>query len=78
MERSREGAFTGFLVGLVAGIVIVFMIFVNPRPFAQLLIEFTQDEHGALIIMFYSLFVIPVVLPILGAIIGFFLGKKNL
>ena len=74
MERSGEGAFFGFLVGLVGDIVIAFIIVQYPGLFML----FFQDEHTALIIAFIFYWVIPVVLPILGAYIGYFFGKKKL
>lgn len=65
MGRSVLGACIGFLVVLIGGNVIVFMIIQNG----------TLDEHTALIIFGGSLAVIPI-LSILGAIIGYFFGEK--
>ena len=68
MARSAWGAFIGFVVTLIGGIVIVFMIVQN-------VITGIVDEHGAMIILFGSLFIIPL-LSILGAIIGYFFGNN--
>lgn len=68
MARSAWGAFIGFLVTLIGGIVIVFMIVANVKTGIV-------DEHGALIILFGSFFIIPI-LSILGAIIGYFFGNN--
>ena len=65
MGRSVGGACIGFLVTLIGGFVIVFMIIQNG----------TLDEHTALIIFGGSFSAIPI-LSILGAIIGYFFGKE--
>jgi len=68
MARSVWGACLGFIVTLIGGIVIVFMIVQNVKTGIV-------DEHGALIILLGSFFIIPI-LSILGAIIGYFFGNN--
>jgi branched-subunit amino acid ABC-type transport system permease component len=69
-ERSGVGAFIGFLVGLVGGIVIVYYIY----PSLDL-----DDAGPFFIFIFYAVVIIgllSILGAIIGAIIGYFFGEK--